>query len=172
VRVVVGLVQDENYHLPAAGSCQAWVDQYELTSSVLLDPLQKTQTYFAGGCCARPDRQLPGRDGAPRVWREHEPRRPIKIAISAWTWPATPRGAEAYEIRFMPCKQRSVGSQRIIDLVQQPNAEGRVKAEGPAAFAFKDAHPDRGYATARFDGMLGHERGARRDSRTAAGDSD
>ena len=29
-----------------------------------------------------------------------------------------------------------------------------MKAEGLAAFAFKDVHPDSGYATAKFDGAL------------------
>ena len=57
-------------------------------------------------------------------------------------------------IRFTPRKTRSVWSQRNIDLVERLSAEGRMKAEGLAAFAFKTAHPDSGYATAKFDGEL------------------
>ncbi len=49
VRVVVALIQDNNYGLPDAAFCQSWVDEYELTNPVLLDPLQETQIYFPGG---------------------------------------------------------------------------------------------------------------------------
>lgn len=49
VRVVVALIQDNNYRLPDAAFCQSWVDEYELTNPVLLDPLQETQIYFPGG---------------------------------------------------------------------------------------------------------------------------
>ena len=64
------------------------------------------------------------------------------------------RGDESYTIRFTPRKSRSVWSQRNIDLVERLRAAGRMKPEGLAAFAFKDVHPDSGYATARFDGAL------------------
>ncbi len=49
VRVIVAIIQDNNYGLPDAAFCQGWVDQYELTNPVLLDPLQETQIYFPGG---------------------------------------------------------------------------------------------------------------------------
>lgn len=61
------------------------------------------------------------------------------------------RDAESYMIRFTPRQAKSVWSQRNIDLVERLTAEGRMKAEGLAAFAFKDAHPDSGYATAKFN---------------------
>ena len=61
---------------------------------------------------------------------------------------------ESFMIRFTPRKSKSVWSQRNIDLVRRLTAQGRMKAEGLAAFAFKDVHPDSGYATAKFDGTL------------------
>ncbi len=64
------------------------------------------------------------------------------------------RDEESYMIRFTPRKPKSVWSQRNIELVARLTAEGRMKAEGLAAFAFKDAHPDSGYATAEFDGAF------------------
>ncbi len=64
------------------------------------------------------------------------------------------RDDESYMIRFTPRKSRSIWSQRNIDLVERLTAEGRMKAEGLAAFAFKDLHPDSGYATAKSDGTL------------------
>lgn len=64
------------------------------------------------------------------------------------------RGDESYMIRFTPRKKKSVWSQRNIDLVERLSAEGRMKAEGLAAFAHKDVHPDSGYTTAKFDGAL------------------
>ena len=64
------------------------------------------------------------------------------------------RDAESYVIRFTPRKPRSVWSQRNIDLVDRLSAQGRMQAAGLAAFAFKDVHPDSGYATARFDDAL------------------
>lgn len=64
------------------------------------------------------------------------------------------RDDESYMIRFTPRKPRSIWSQRNIDLVERLTAEGRMEAEGLAAFAFKDVHPDSGYATANFDGAL------------------
>ncbi len=64
------------------------------------------------------------------------------------------RNDESYMIRFTPRKSKSVWSQRNIDIVQRLTAEGRMNAEGLAAFAFKDVHPDSGYATATLDGAL------------------
>ena len=64
------------------------------------------------------------------------------------------RDDESYMIRFTPRKPTSVWSQRNIDRVEQLTAEGRMKPEGLAAFAFKDVHPESGYATAEFDGAL------------------
>lgn len=64
------------------------------------------------------------------------------------------RDDESYVIRFTPRKSGSVWSQRNIDLVERLTAEGRMKAEGLAAFAFKDVHPDSGYAVASLDGEL------------------
>ncbi len=64
------------------------------------------------------------------------------------------RDHESYMIRFTPRKPRSVWSQRNIDLVERLSAEGRMKAAGLAAFAFKDVHPDSGYATAKLGGTL------------------
>lgn len=67
------------------------------------------------------------------------------------------RDGESYVIRFTPRKRRSVWSQRNIDLVERLMAEGRMKPEGLAAFAFKDLHPDSGYAAAKMDGRLPEE---------------
>lgn len=64
------------------------------------------------------------------------------------------RDAESYVIRFTPRKPKSVWSQRNIDLVEGLTAAGRMQAEGLAAFAFKDLHPDSGYATAKYDDVL------------------
>ena len=64
------------------------------------------------------------------------------------------RDGESYMIRFTPRKSKSVWSQRNIDLVERLTAEGRMKAEGLAAFAFKDVHPDSGYATSTYDDRL------------------
>jgi uncharacterized protein YdeI (YjbR/CyaY-like superfamily) len=67
------------------------------------------------------------------------------------------RDDESYVIRFTPRKPRSVWSQRNIHLVQRLTAEGRMHAAGLAAFAFKDVHPESGYATAQFDDALPEE---------------
>jgi uncharacterized protein YdeI (YjbR/CyaY-like superfamily) len=64
------------------------------------------------------------------------------------------RDDESYMIRFTPRMPSSVWSQRNIDLVERLSAEGRMKAEGLAAFAFRDVHPDSGYTTAKLDGAL------------------
>ena len=63
-------------------------------------------------------------------------------------------GAESYVIRFTPRKAGSVWSRRNIDCVERLTAEGRMEPAGLAAFAFKDAHPDSGYAVAEHDGTL------------------
>lgn len=67
------------------------------------------------------------------------------------------RSDESYMIRFTPRKMKSVWSQRNIDLVSKLSAEGRMKPEGLAAFAFKDVHPDSGYATSKDDGALAEQ---------------
>ena len=64
------------------------------------------------------------------------------------------RDDESYMIRFTPRKSSGVWSQRNIDLVERLTTEGRMRAEGLAAFAFKDEHPDSGYTTAKVDGAL------------------
>lgn len=55
------------------------------------------------------------------------------------------RDAESYGIRFTPRKPNSVWSGRNIDCVERLTAEGRMKPEGLAAFAHRDAHPNSGY---------------------------
>ena len=64
------------------------------------------------------------------------------------------RDPESYMIRFTPRKPTSAWSQRNIDRVEQMIAEGRMKAAGLAAFAFKDVHPDSGYASVELVGAL------------------
>lgn len=64
------------------------------------------------------------------------------------------RDNESYMIRFTPRRPRSVWSRRNIDTVERLAAEGRMKAEGFTAFAFKDVHPDSGYATATMSETL------------------
>lgn len=66
-------------------------------------------------------------------------------------------GAESYMIRFTPRKPKSVWSRRNIELVERLTAEGRMRPEGLAAFAFKDAHPDSGYAVGTREGVLSDE---------------
>ncbi|MFT4627587.1 MAG: hypothetical protein ACI8PZ_006273 [Myxococcota bacterium] len=64
------------------------------------------------------------------------------------------RDHESYVIRFTPRSSKSVWSQRNIDLVERLVADGRMTTAGLAAFAFKDVHPDSGYAIATLDGVL------------------
>ncbi len=64
------------------------------------------------------------------------------------------RDAHSYVIRFTPRKPSSVWSQRNIELVERLTVEGRMTADGLAAFAFKDVHPNSGYATASYDDVL------------------
>ena len=80
------------------------------------------------------------------------------------------RDGESYVIRFTPRKPKSVWSQRNIDLVEQLIAEGRMKAEGLAAFAFKDVHPDSGYVTARYAEALPDQMVVRFKENTGAWD--
>ncbi|MDF1799962.1 MAG: YdeI/OmpD-associated family protein [Planctomycetota bacterium] len=77
------------------------------------------------------------------------------------------RDGESYLIRFTPRKPKSVWSKRNIELVERLTAEGRMRPEGLAAFAFKDAHPDSGYATAGLDAALSDPM-VRRFQRSAA----
>jgi len=49
VRVVVAVIQNNDYERPDAAFCQGWTDQYGLTNPVLLDPIQQTQVYFPAG---------------------------------------------------------------------------------------------------------------------------
>ncbi len=49
VRVVVAVIQNNDYGVPDAAFCQSWVDQYGLTNPVVLDGLQETQIYFPAG---------------------------------------------------------------------------------------------------------------------------
>jgi uncharacterized protein YdeI (YjbR/CyaY-like superfamily) len=71
------------------------------------------------------------------------------------------RDDESYMIRFTPRKPKSVWSQRNINLVERLTAEGRMKPEGLAAFAFKDVHPDSGYVAAELAGALSDQMVAR-----------
>lgn len=64
------------------------------------------------------------------------------------------RDGESYVIRFTPRKAKSVWSRRNIELVEGLIAEGRMKAGGLAAYAFKDAHPESGYATSERPATL------------------
>jgi len=48
VRVVVAIVQDNEYAAPDLAFCEGWVDQYGLTNPVMIDPTQETQIYFPG----------------------------------------------------------------------------------------------------------------------------
>lgn len=49
VRVVVAVIQDNDYREPDADFCQGWVTQYGLTNPVLYDRAQETQIYFPAG---------------------------------------------------------------------------------------------------------------------------
>jgi uncharacterized protein YdeI (YjbR/CyaY-like superfamily) len=64
------------------------------------------------------------------------------------------RDDESYVIRFTPRKRKSVWSQRNIERVEHLTETGLMKAEGLAAFAFKDVHPDSGYAVSKLEGVL------------------
>ena len=77
-------------------------------------------------------------------------------------------GEESYMIRFTPRKPKSVWSQRNIDHVERLKKEGLMRPEGLAAFAFKDVHPDSGYAVAKLGGELTDEMVARFKERPGA----
>lgn len=64
------------------------------------------------------------------------------------------RDAESYVVRFTPRTAKSVWSRRNIERVERLIAAGRMTPAGHAAYAFKDAHPESGYATADFDDTL------------------
>lgn len=49
VRVVVAVIQDNDYRPPSPAFCRGWVEQYGLTNPVVLDTLQETQIYFPAG---------------------------------------------------------------------------------------------------------------------------
>lgn len=49
VRVVVAIIQDNDFNAPTPAFCDGWVAQYGLTNPVLLDPTQETQIYFPAG---------------------------------------------------------------------------------------------------------------------------
>lgn len=49
VRVVVSIIQNNDYEAPDLAFCQSWVDQYGLTNPVVADPTQETQIYFPAG---------------------------------------------------------------------------------------------------------------------------
>ena len=77
-------------------------------------------------------------------------------------------GEESYMIRFTPRKPKSVWSQRNIDHVERLKKEGLMRPEGLAAFAFKDVHPDSGYAVAKLGGELTDDMVARFKERPGA----
>lgn len=49
VRVVVALIQNNDYEAPDTAFCQGWKDQYGLTNTIMIDPTQETQVYFPAG---------------------------------------------------------------------------------------------------------------------------
>ncbi len=49
VRVVVSVIQDNDYREPDGLFCQSWVDQYGLTNPVVYDVAQETGIYFPAG---------------------------------------------------------------------------------------------------------------------------
>lgn len=48
VRVIVAVVQDNDYQVPDLDFCQSWIEDYDLTNPVVLDADQVTQIYFPG----------------------------------------------------------------------------------------------------------------------------
>ena len=64
------------------------------------------------------------------------------------------RDEHSFAIRFSPRKAASVWSRRNIERVEALSAQGRMKASGMAAYAFKDVHPDSGYAVADYQDTL------------------
>lgn len=49
VRIVVAIIQDNDYGAPDAEFCQGWVDEYGLTNPVVYDVEQETGIYFPAG---------------------------------------------------------------------------------------------------------------------------
>ena len=49
VRVIVAIIQNNDYEAPDAAFCSDWRSRYGLTNPVLLDPTQETQLYFPAG---------------------------------------------------------------------------------------------------------------------------
>ena len=49
VRVIVALIQDNEFGAADESFCDGWVNQYGLTNPVLVDPIQETGIYFPGG---------------------------------------------------------------------------------------------------------------------------
>jgi len=49
VRVVVAIIQNNDYEAPSLSFCEGWQEQYGLTNPVMIDPAQLTQVYFPAG---------------------------------------------------------------------------------------------------------------------------
>ncbi len=49
VRVVVAIIQNNDYEAPDLAFCEGWQTQYGLSNPVLIDPVQETQVYFPAG---------------------------------------------------------------------------------------------------------------------------
>lgn len=49
VRVIVAVIQDNDYRAPSIEFCRGWIAQYGLTNPVVLDARQETQIYFPAG---------------------------------------------------------------------------------------------------------------------------
>ena len=49
VRVLVAVIEDNDFQEPDAEFCSEWRDQYSLTNPIVLDPTQETQIYFPAG---------------------------------------------------------------------------------------------------------------------------
>lgn len=54
VRIIVAIIQDNDYREADADFCQGWVDQYGLTNPVVIDPAQETRIYFPTNDMALP----------------------------------------------------------------------------------------------------------------------
>lgn len=49
VRVVVAIIQNNDYEAPDLAFCEGWQSEYGLSNPVLIDPVQETQVYFPAG---------------------------------------------------------------------------------------------------------------------------
>ena len=49
VRIIVALIQNNDYMAPDLAFCEGWQTQYGLSNAVLIDPVQVTQRYFPAG---------------------------------------------------------------------------------------------------------------------------